>query len=114
MHTSTWKNLERSTAAILGGERVSRGADFGKTDVDVKISDFPSLKIDTKRYKRLQVFSLFDLVKKKYCKTLKDKPILVLRQSGKKYVLAVIDIKLLSQLLDYVRMKGDQNEIDNK
>jgi len=112
MHTNTWKNLERSTAAVLKGERVSRGADFGKTDVDVKIPDFPSFKIDTKRYKRLQTFSLFDLVKKKYCKNPKDKPILVLRQSGKKYVLAVIDLNLLSQLLDYVRLKKDQEQFN--
>ena len=110
-HTDTWKQLERDTASILKGERVSRGADFGKTDVDVKIPDFPSFKVDTKRYKRLQVFSLFDLVKKKYCKTPQDEPILVLRESNRKYVLAVINLDLLGKILNIIRDKGAQNEI---
>lgn len=109
-HTNTWKQLERDAAAVLKGERVSRGSDFGKTDVDVKIEDFPSFKVDTKRYKKFRVFSLFDIVKKKYCKTDKDIPILILRQANKKYILAVIDLKLLSKFMEFVRNKGGQDE----
>jgi len=108
-HTNTWKQLERDTATVLGGERVTRGANFGSKDVDVKISDFPSFKVDTKRYKRFRVFSLFDLVKKKYCKKPQDKPILIIRESNRKYVLAVIDLDLLGQLLNFVRQKGEQD-----
>ncbi len=111
-HTDTWKQLERDAAAILGGERVTRGSDFGKEDVDVKIPDFPSFKIDTKRYKRFRVFSLFDLVKKKYCKKPEDKPILIIRESNRKYVLAVINLNLLGQFLDYIRKKGGQDEFN--
>lgn len=111
MHTNTWKQLERDTALILGGKRISRGADFGQTDVDVKIEDFPSFKIDTKRYKRLQTFSLFDTVKKKYCKNPQDEPVLVLRQSGKQYILAVIKLDLLGKILNIIRQKGAQNEL---
>ena len=111
MHTNTWKQLERTTAAVLGGKRVSRGADFGQVDVDVKIPDFPTLKVDTKRYKRFRVFSLFDIVKKKYCKKPKDESVLVLRQSGKKYILAVIDLNLLSKMLNIIREKGAQDEL---
>ncbi|MFA5460088.1 MAG: hypothetical protein WC283_02015 [Candidatus Paceibacterota bacterium] len=111
MHTNTWKQLERDTALILGGKRISRGADFGKKNVDVKIPDFPFFKIDTKRYKRLQVFSLFDTLKKKYCKKPEHEGMLVLRQSGKKYILAVIDIKLLSKMLNIIRQKEAQNEL---
>jgi hypothetical protein len=68
MHTNTWKQLERDSAKVLGGIRVSRGANFGIDDVDVKIDDFPSFKVDSKRYKRFAVFSLYETVKKKYCK----------------------------------------------
>ncbi len=31
-----WKNLERKVAESLGGERVSRGADFGESAPDVE------------------------------------------------------------------------------
>ena len=111
MHTDTWKQLERDTATVLHGKRVTRGADFGKIDVDVIIDDFPFFKVDTKRYKRLAVFSLYETVKKKYCNNIGDEPILVLRQSSKKYVLAVVDLKLLGKLLDILRNKGAQNEL---
>lgn len=112
MHTSTWKQLERDTAEVLKGERVSRGANFSQIDVDVKIPDFPSFKIDSKRYKRFSIFSLYELVKSKYCKKPTDKPILVIRQSNKHFVLAVIDIKLLGQFLDYIREKGSQERFN--
>jgi hypothetical protein len=111
-HTSTWKQLERDTAAVLGGQRVTRGANFGKEDVDVEIPDFPSFKVDAKRYKRFRVFSLFDLVKKKYCKNPQDKPILIIRESNRKYVLAVINLNLLGKFLEYIRKKGEQNEFN--
>ncbi len=112
MHTSTWKQLERDTAKVLKGERVLRGADFGKTDVDVRIPDFPSLKVDTKRYKKFQTFSLYEEVKKKYCKSLTDNAILVLRQSGKHNKLVVIDIEFFAKLLDFVREKESQNRFN--
>ena len=111
-HTDTWKQLERDAAVILGGERVTRGANFGQKDVDVKVPDFPSFKIDTKRYKRFRVFSLFDLVKKKYCKNSQDKPILIVRESNRKYVLAVVDLDLLAKMLNIIREKGGQDALN--
>lgn len=108
VHTATWKQLERTAAEVLGGTRVSRGMDFGVSDVDVKIDDFPTFKVDTKRYKHFAAFSLYETVQKKYCKKPEDKPILILRQSGKRHVLAVIDLNLLAGFMDYVREKKDQ------
>ena len=107
--TSTWKQLERDSAKIMGGERVSRGADFGKEDVDVKIEDFPSFKIDTKRYKRFGVYPLYEGVKKKYCKSPEDNAILILRQWSKRTKLAVIDLDLLVKFMNFVREKGSQD-----
>jgi hypothetical protein len=111
MHTNTWKQLERDSAKVLGGIRVSRGANFGIDDVDVKIDDFPSFKVDSKRYKRFAVFSLYETVKKKYCKKPEDEPILILRQSGKHNVLAVINLDLLGKILNIIRKKGAQDEL---
>ena len=110
MHTQTWKQTERDTAKVLGGMRVSRGSNFSVSDVDVKIDDFPSFKVDSKRYKRFAAFSLYEEVKRKYCPKATDEPILILRQAGKHTMLAVIDLKLLGKFMDYIRTKGEQNE----
>ena len=110
--TSTWKQLERDSAKLMGGERVSRGANFGIKDVDVKIEDFPSFKVDTKRYKKFRVYSLYESVKKKYCKSTKDNAILILRQWNKRTKLAVIDLELLVKLMDFVREKESQDKFN--
>ena len=109
-HTATWKQLERDSAKLMGGQRVSRGADFGVEDVDVKIEDFPSFKVDTKRYKKFAVYPLYESVKKKYCKSPEDNAILILRQSGKHIKLAVIDLDLLIKFMNFVREKGSQDK----
>ena len=106
--SKAWKGLEYKTAEILGGKRISRiGYHEVKPDVDIK--DFPSFKIDAKRYKKFRVFSLYEQVKKRYCKTSKDKPILILRQHNKATKLAVIDLNLLGKFLDFIREKEGQD-----
>ncbi len=106
--SKAWKDLEKKTAEILHGKRVIRKS-YGEKNVDVKIKDFPTFKIDTKRYKRFRAFSFFEEVKKKYCKKPKDNAILVLRQHNKATKLAVIDLKLLGRFLDFVREHEGQN-----
>jgi hypothetical protein len=111
-HTSTWKDLEKDTALAMGGKRIQR-LSYSEIKPDVDVPDFPSLKIDSKRYKRFSIFSLYEKVKTKYCQKLNDKPILVIRESNKHYILAVIDLKLLAQFLNYVRSKNEQNAIND-
>ena len=103
-----WKALERDTAKVLKGKRVSRGYDFGISDIDVDIPDFPSFKVDTKRRKKAQVLSLYKLVKKKYCNKPTDDAVLVIREHNSKLKLAVIDLELLGKFLDYIRETGGQ------
>ena len=106
--STAWKDLEKTAASILKGKRVIRTS-YGEKKPDVKIKDFPSFKIDTKRYKKFRVFSLYEEVKKRYCKKPQDKTILILRQHNKQTKLAVIDLRLLGQFLDFVREKRGQN-----
>ena len=80
--SKAWKGLEYKTAEILGGKRISR-IGYHEKKPDVFIKDFPTFKVDTKRYKKFRAFSLYEQVKKKYCKTSKDNAILVLRQHNK-------------------------------
>lgn len=107
MRSKAWKALERTAAKELQGKRVIR-SDYGEKNTDVAIPDFPSFKVDTKRYKRFQTFSLYEIVKKKYCKSAKDNPILILRQWNKQTKLVVVDIELFAKLLDFVREKEGQ------
>ena len=97
-----WKELEKTVAKTLGGKRVSRTY-YGESNTDVIVPDFPQLKIDCKRYKRFRAFSLFEEVRKKYCKKPDDQAVLVLRQHGKKTKLAVIDLDYFAKLIDHVR-----------
>jgi hypothetical protein len=106
--SKAWKGLEYKTAEILGGKRVIRKS-YSEKNVDVKIKDFPTFKIDTKRYKKFRVFSFYEQLKKKYCKKPKDKAILVLRQHNKATKLAVIDLELLGNFLNYIRSKNECN-----
>jgi len=106
--SKAWKALERTTAKKLRGKRVWR-ASYSIEDVDVNIPDFPSFKIDTKRYKKFRTFALYEKMKAKYCKSAKDNAILILRQWNKQTKLVVIDIDLFAKLLDFVREKGGQN-----
>jgi len=106
-----WKDLEKTAAFILKGKRIIRTS-YGEKKPDVKIKDFPTFKIDTKRYKKFRVFSLYEEVKKRYCEKPQDKTILILRQHNKQTKLAVIDLNLLGQLLDFIREKGGQSDFN--
>ena len=105
-----WKDLERTSAKILGGERVIR-KHYGERNSDVDIADFPAFKVDSKRYKKFATFTLYEETKKKYCKKPGDQPILILRQHNKQTKLAVIDLELLAKLLNFVREHKGQDQI---
>ena len=106
--SKAWKDLEKTTALVLRGRRIIRQS-YSEVNCDVILEDFPSFKIDAKRYKKFRVFSLYEEVKKKYCKQPDDELILVLRQHNKVTKLAVIDLNLLADFLDYIREKGGQD-----
>jgi len=59
MNSQCWKNSERKVAEYLGGERVSRGDNFGESDTDVRHKAF---SIEVKERKKVSQF-LIDIVK---------------------------------------------------
>ena len=75
--SNSWKALERLVAKVLRGERVLRGGDFSKKDVDVKVEDFPNLQIDAKYRQRWAHHRFVDTVEEKYCVADDDMGILV-------------------------------------
>ena len=111
--SKSWKQLEYDAAETLGGKRISRGANFSDSAPDVYIDDFPNFMIDTKRRKKSNALTLYNEIKEKYCNESSDEPILIIRQHFKKKALAVIDIKLLAKLMNFVRKNGGQDVLDN-
>ena len=110
--SKSWKNLEYDAAEILGGKRISRGANFSDSAPDVYIEDFPHFKVDTKRRKKSNALTLYNEVKAKYCNEKGDEPILIIRQHFKKTALVVIDIKLFARFMNFVRK--ERKETDGK
>ncbi len=111
--SKSWKNLEYDAAKILGGKRISRGANFSDSAPDVYIEDFPYFKVDTKRRKKSNALTLYNEVKDKYCYESTDEPILIIRQHFKRTALAVIDVKLLAKFMDFVRKNGGEDALNN-
>jgi hypothetical protein len=98
-----WKQLERSAAESLGGKRVVRGADFSVSEVDVRIEDFPHLKVDCKAYNAFSHHSLMAEIQNKYCKDEDDVPVLVTKASRQIGEYVTIPLEHYARMLERVR-----------
>jgi hypothetical protein len=100
---TAWKALEKQVAKALKGIRVLRGADFSKTDVDVKVPDFPNLQIDAKYRTSWAHHSYLEEVRAKYCNDPVDMPILVTKTHGQRGAVVVMDLEHFGLLLESIR-----------
>ena len=91
-----WKDLERATAAALGGKRVGV---TGLSTPDVVIAGSEHLRIECKAYSRFAHHSLMETIKKKYCKSNEDIPILVTKHSSQRGAYATVPLDFLAELL---------------
>ena len=111
MGSGAWKDLERLVAKSLGGERVLRGADFSIKDVDVKVDDFPHLILDAKYRQRWGHHRFVEEVKKKYCKSPEDIPILITKHPRQRGAVACLPLDALGRLLDEIReLRGNSGD----
>lgn len=109
--SQAWKALERLTAKELGGERVTRGDDFSKKEVDVKVPDFESLQIDAKYRKRLWHHHKFlSDVRAKYCPNDADLAILVTKNPRQRGAVVSMELAHFGCLLDAIRELRQENE----
>lgn len=99
MASRRWKALERRTAQRLEGQRVLRGADFSKSDVDVILDLHPELKIDAKAYKRFAHHTLMRGIQKLYCKEDSHVPVLVTAEPRQRDPFVTIPLSFFAQLL---------------
>lgn len=88
--SNSWKQLERTAAKLLGGKRVTRGADFSKSMPDV---DHDLFQIECK-YRKNGFKSLYDYLEqaKGYDPKSLKLPLVVIQQKGKA-PLAVLSLK---------------------
>lgn len=94
-----WKALEKRTAQRLEGQRVLRGADFSKSDVDVILDLHPELKVDAKAYKRFAHHTLVREIQKRYCRGDGHIPVLVTAEPRQRDPYVTIPLSFFAQLL---------------
>jgi len=108
--SQAWKNHERKVAEELGGKRVLRGANFAQKDVDVKLSDFPYIKVDCKYRKRWAHNAYVSELVEKYCEKPEDVPVLVTKSHGQVGSFAIMPTFFLGILLQALRdVNGDSD-----
>lgn len=100
---SRWKDLERTTAAKLGGIRFPRWLDFGQSAPDVVIPDQPWLIIDCKSRKRFAFHTLMETIESKYCTTPGSIPVLVTKAHGQRGEYCTIPLDFFARILDRIR-----------
>ena len=107
--SSAWKDLERTVAKELGGQRILRGDDFRRSDVDVLVEDFPHFKIDCKHRKgSWKHHSLLKEIKRKYCTSEYQVPVLVTKCRGEHGECVTVPLQAFKALLNALRVIRDE------
>jgi hypothetical protein len=101
MSSQRWKELERTAARKLGGERVPRWLDFYQSAPDVLVADF-GLVLDCKAHKRFAHHTRIDEVQRKYCEP-GEFPVFVTKSQGQRGEYATVPLDFLAGLLDELR-----------
>lgn len=94
-----WKELEKKTALALSGTRINRAADYGISDVDVVLPDFPQLRVDCKYRTRHAHHSLIEEIRSKYCANNGDYPVLVTKHHHSQREYVTVDLVFFGALL---------------
>lgn len=102
-NSQQWKALERQIAKEFNrvgipAKRISRGADFGKEDVDVDVPSFPWLKIDGKYRKRHSHHTTYREIERKYCENPEDIAMLVTKSHNQKGAYATLPLDFVVEL----------------
>jgi len=102
--SQSWKDLEKLVASKakeygLRAKRVSRGADFGKKSVDVKIYDAIFLKIDGKYRKSHAHHTTLAEIKRKYCSKLKHVEVMVSKHHNQQGAFVSVPLDFFMWLL---------------
>lgn len=101
--SKAWKSLEKEAAKALKGQRVSRGDDFGKSDIDVYLIDLPFVKIDAKYRASHAHHTLLKEIEEKYCKHPADVPVLVTKHHNQRGSNVTVPMYFFAELIKAFR-----------
>ena len=96
-----WKELERTAARLLGGERVTVPWTLFQTRPDVRVRDF-DLVIDCKAHQKFSHHSLLESIRQKYCEP-HHVPCLVTKSARQVGECATVPLDFLAGLLAEIR-----------
>ena len=99
-----WADLEIRAADILRGQRDTRRWDLFLVKDDIHVPDFPELKIDAKYRQRHSFHSLLSDIRKKYCVSDGDIPVLVTRTARESDIYCTVPLEYFAGLLDAARV----------
>jgi len=104
---ANWKRHEKQVAKLLGGKRVSRGANFGESLPDVQHS---LLSIECKYRAKLSRF-LINGLKQAQKYDPRKIPVLVVKEKGMRGAIAILNLEDFASLMRLMnKSKGDKNE----
>lgn len=108
--SDAWKALEKKTAEVLGGFRISRADDWGRSDYDVHVPAHPELRIDCK-YKKggFAHHTLLAEVREKYCREDGDVAVLVSKSGRKRGEVVSLSLEDFASLLGTIERLADDN-----
>lgn len=107
--SQAWKALEREAARLFGGKRISRGANFAESDVDVSLPGLRYIKVDAKYRKHHAHHSLIEEIKRKYCKGTDAVPLMVTKHHRQRGSYATMPTEFAGILLDCLRWMQENN-----
>lgn len=108
-----WKELEKTVARKFGGVRLSRGADFSVSALDVETEHFC---FDAKWRSSLATVTWFKKLRKDNKKIYDGKkvPVLVLKEKGMRGELVVLDIDDFIEVVNNPKYKIVSENVDTK
>lgn len=104
--STAWKNLERTTAEVLGGERVTTHWTLFEVRDDVRLPDFP-LRIDAKYRRRWLHNTMLREIEQKYCRG-NEAALLVAKSAGERGATVTCRLDYFAELLGEIRRLRSQ------
>jgi len=105
-YSQQWKAVERAAAAALKGQRISRGDNFSREDVDVIVADFPELRIDCKYRVKHAHHTFMREIEEKYITEPGQEPVLITKHHRQEGAFVTVRLDFFARLLDVVRFAG--------
>ncbi len=98
--------------AGFNADRVVRNDDYGASDVDVTIDELPHVRVDSKYRQAMEVHTLFEVAKGKYCKDPADVMLLPTKSAGSKTVYVTMEAADVFEMLAIVALqRGDGSAV---